>query len=309
VREAAARFLEHCRAERRLAAHTLRAYAGDLAEFCTFIAELRGHEPTVADLDVRTVRAWLAARHRTLSSTSIARRLSTLRGFGEWVRRAGLAPDNEVALVGSPKRRSKLAVALQPDDCKDMIEAPHRAGPRGLRDRALLEVFYGAGLRVSEACALDLVHLEREGTCLRVRVVGGKGGKDRIVPLGAPALRAIDAWLAVRPTLMRPMSPARALWIADRGGRLGVREARRIVVDRCTATGTRARIAPHGLRHSFATHLLESGCDLRTIQAMLGHASLSTTQRYTHLTFGTMLDVYERAHPRGLRRRAPSQGE
>jgi integrase/recombinase XerC len=303
MRAAAATFIEHCKSERRLAAHTLRAYAGDLEEFATFVGELRGREPALADLDVRTVRAWLAARHRTLSSTSIARRLSTLRGFGEWCRRSGRTADNEVALVGSPKRRSKLAVALSQDDVKDMIDEPQREGARGLRDRALLEVIYGAGLRVSEACALDLVHLERDTGGLRVRVVGGKGGKDRIVPLGEPARIAIDAWLAVRPQLMRPSSPTQALWIADRGGRLGVREARRLVVQRSESTGARARIAPHGLRHSFATHLLESGCDLRTIQALLGHASLSTTQRYTHLTFGTMLDVYEKAHPRGLRRR------
>lgn len=308
MREAAAAFVEHCRSERRLAAHTLRAYAGDLRELCDFIAELRGREPVVGDLDARTVRAWLAARHRTLSPVSIARRLSTLRGFGEWMRRMGLVPDNEVAQIASPKRRSKLAAVLSEEDVQDMIEQPHRDGPRGVRDRALLEVIYGAGLRVSEACALDLGHLEREGGALRVRVVGGKGGKDRIVPLGTPALHAIDAWLAVRPQLMRATSPAQALWIADRGGRLGVREARRIVVDRSISTGARARIAPHGLRHSFATHLLESGCDLRSIQAMLGHASLSTTQRYTHLTFGATLDVYERAHPRALRR-GRSEGE
>jgi site-specific recombinase XerD len=300
---AAATFLEHLRTQRRLSPHTLRAYAGDLADFTGFVEELRGRPAQVGDLDLRTVRAWLAVRHRTLGATSIARRLSAMRSFGEWLRRRGLRPDNDVQLVGSPKRRSKLPVALPPADVGRMIDEPQQDGPAGLRDRALLEVIYGAGLRVSEACALDLDHLEREAGTLRVRVVSGKGGKGRIVPLGEPAHGAVDGWLRVRAGMMREDSPPQALWIGDRGGRLGVRMARELVYRRCEATGTRARIAPHGLRHSFATHLLESGCDLRTIQTMLGHASLSTTQRYTHLTFGTMLDVYERAHPRALRRR------
>jgi len=302
MREAAALFLEHLRTQRRLSPHTLRAYAGDLREFEEFVDAIRGRPASVDDLDLRTVRAWLAARHRTLSSTSIARKLSTMRTFGEFLRNSGARTDNEVQLVGSPKRRSKLPVALPAADVAGMIDAPQQPGAAGVRDRALLEVIYGAGLRVSEACNLDLGHFEREGGALRVRVVGGKGDKDRIVPLGAAALRALGAWLAVRPSLMTPRSPEAAVWIGDRGGRLGVRAARELVYRRCDATGTRARIAPHGLRHSFATHLLESGCDLRTIQSMLGHASLSTTQRYTHLTFGTMLDVYERAHPRALKR-------
>lgn len=307
MRAAAATYLEHLRTQRRLSPHTLRAYGGDLEDFARFVDELRGRPAAVADLDLRTVRAWLAVRHRTLGSTSIARKLSAMRSFGEWLRRSGLRADNDVQLVGSPKRRSKLPIALPPGDVGRMIDEPQQEGPSGVRDRALLEVIYGAGLRVSEACGLDLDHLEREGGQLRVRVVGGKGGKDRIVPLGAPAQAAVDAWLAVRSALMQPKSPAKALWIGDRGGRIGVRMVRELVYRRCDATGARARIAPHGLRHSFATHLLESGCDLRTIQSMLGHASLSTTQKYTHLTFGTMLDVYERAHPRALRRRDEPQ--
>lgn len=302
MRDAAATYLEHLRTSRRLSGHTCRAYAGDLEEFCAYVESARGRPPVVEDLDVRTVRAWLAARHRALAPASIARKLSAMRSFGEWLRRSGRRTDNEVQLVGAPKRRSKLPVALGPQDVGRMIDEPQRPGPAGLRDRALLEVIYGGGLRVAEVCALDLDHLEREGGTLRVRVVGGKGGKDRIVPLGRRAAQAIAAWLEVRPTMIGPRTPTRALWIGDRGGRIGVRAVRELVYRRCDATGTRARIAPHGLRHSFATHLLESGCDLRTIQSMLGHASLSTTQRYTHLTFGTMLDAYERAHPRALRR-------
>lgn len=297
MRGAIDRFLRHL-ATRRLSQHTARAYAGDLAEYVDFVETLRGRDAAVTDLDVRTIRAWLAERHRELAPTSIARKLATLRGFGAWMLTTGLIADNEAMLIGSPKRRSKLPIVLAEDDVSGMIDAPGHDGPEGLRDHAILEVIYGAGLRVSEACGLDLSHVERESGTARVRVVGGKGGKDRIVPIGAPAAAAIDAWLAVRGQLLRPQSPKHALWIADRGGRMGVRAVRELVYRRCTETGTRARIAPHGLRHSFATHLLTSGCDLRTIQSFLGHASLSTTQRYTHLSFGAVLDAYEKAHPR-----------
>ena len=291
-------FVDHLTRQRRASPHTVRAYAGDLRAFAAFVEHLRGRAPVCGDVDLRTARAWLATVHRTQSSASVARRLSVLRSFGEWLRRTGLAADNELVLLGSPKRRSKLPVALPAEDVKDMIDAPQRPGVAGIRDRAVLEVLYGAGLRVSELCAIDLDHLEHDRGRVRVRVVAGKGNKDRMVPLGRSAASALQAWLAVRGQLLRPHSPARALWIADRGARLGVRSVRAMVSRRSIQTGARARIAPHGLRHAFATHLLDSGCDLRTIQTLLGHASLSTTQRYTHLSIGAMLDVYERAHPR-----------
>lgn len=298
-------FLRHLATARRMSPHTVRAYAGDLEDYVGFVETLRGRDAAVTDLDVRTIRAWLAERHRELASTSIARKLATLRGFGGWMRTTGRIAENEATLVSSPKRRSKLPVALGQEDVASMIDAPGHDGPAGARDHAVLEVIYGAGLRVSEACGLDLSHVEREGGAVRLRVVGGKGGKDRIVPIGRAAAIAIEAWLAVRDTLMRPRSPVAALWIADRGGRLGVRAVRELVYRRCEEVGTRARIAPHGLRHSFATHLLTNGCDLRTIQSFLGHSSLSTTQRYTHLSFGAVLDVYERAHPRAVIAKAP----
>ncbi|HWB81876.1 MAG TPA: tyrosine recombinase XerC [Nannocystaceae bacterium] len=291
-------FAEHLRAQRRCSPHTLRAYVSDLRGFMAWVDEARGRAAELADLDVRTVRSWLAALHGNVGSTTVARKLACLRSFATWLHKRGLIAENQLRNIASPKRRSKLPVALSVEEVGALIEEPQRGGARGARDRALLEVIYGAGLRVSEACALDLDALERERGSLRVRVISGKGGKDRLVPLGRKAAAAIEAWLAVRHELVREGSPTRALWLGDRGGRLGVRAARELVYRRCESTGARTRIAPHGLRHSFATHLLESGCDLRTIQSLLGHASLSTTQRYTHLTLGTMMDVYEKAHPR-----------
>lgn len=303
MRSAIEGFLRHLASGRRLSPHTVRAYAGDLGDFVGFVEELRGRAAKPGDLDVRTIRAWLAERHRELATTSMARRLAALRAFGAWMRTTGLVADNEALLIGSPKRRSKLPIALAEDDVAGMIEKAPGEGAETLRDDAVLEVIYGAGLRVSEACGLDLDHVEREGGAVRLRVVGGKGNKDRIVPIGRKAVAAIEAWLAVRPTLLTPRSPKDALWIARRGGRLGVRQVREMVYRRCAQTGTRARIAPHGLRHSFATHLLTSGCDLRTIQSFLGHASLSTTQKYTHLAFGAVLEAYDKAHPRARMRK------
>lgn len=313
MRDAVDRFLEHLRSERRLSPHTLRAYRGDLEDFLDRLEARRGRPAVLADLNLREVRADLAARFGEQAASTSARKLSALRSFAEFLRRAGELADNEAALVRRPKLPQRLPVALPVEDLTGMIDgAGHADGPIGLRDRAILEVLYGAGLRVGECVALDLDHLRWEPDGLTIRVVGGKGGKDREVPLGAPGAAALRAWLAVRDQLLPPAARAsektgpkkhvpkgeRAVFLGRRGRRLGDRSVRALVYRRCLAAGARARVGPHGLRHSFATHLLEGGCDLRSIQAMLGHASLSTTQRYTHLDLGRIVDVYERAHPR-----------
>lgn len=298
MRAAIERFLEHLRAEVRASKHTLRAYRGDLNAFATSVEERRDCEPKLRDLSARNVRAHLADLHGKTASSTIARKLSALRSFGEFLLRRGEIEENEVVLVSSPKRRHKLPVALPVEDVGDMIDQPHRPGPQGDRDRAILEVLYGAGLRVSECSQLDIGDVEMGEKHAKVRVVRGKGGKERLVPLGARAAHALEMYLAVRSALVRPKSPPHALFLGNRGGRMGARSIRALVYRRCEQTGARARVGPHGLRHSFATHLLESGADLRTIQSMLGHASLSTTQRYTHLSLGKLLDVYESAHPR-----------
>ncbi|MBV1859835.1 MAG: tyrosine recombinase XerC [Nannocystaceae bacterium] len=298
MRDAIDRFLEHLRAEVRASKHTLRAYRGDLGAFAGSVEQRRDSEPKLHDLTLRNVRAHLAELHGKTASSTVARKLSALRSFGEFLLRRGEIEENEVVLVSSPKRRHKLPVALPVEDVGEMIDHAHRPGPRGVRDRAILEVLYGAGLRVSECSQLDIGDAELRDEHAKVRVVRGKGGKERLVPLGRRAAEALRAYLQVRSALVQPKSPPHALFLGDRGGRMGSRSIRALVYRRCEQAGTRARIGPHGLRHSFATHLLESGADLRTIQSMLGHASLSTTQRYTHLSLGKLLDVYESAHPR-----------
>jgi site-specific recombinase XerD len=299
MRVALERFLQHLQSERRLAANTAIAYARDIEAFASSIEKRRGRAPRVGDLDVREVRAHLAELHGELAASSIGRKLSALRTFAEFCRREQLLEENAVALIRRPKVGRKLPVALPVEDIGTLIDAPQRPGAIGLRDRALLEVLYGAGLRVSEAVALDLDDLRRETPeRLTVRVRSGKGGKQRLVPLGRKAAVALAEWLAVRSELLRPKSPVAAVFLGHRGARLSARVARELVYRRCEETGARAVVGPHGLRHSFATHLLQSGCDLRTIQSLLGHASLSTTQRYTHLDMGRLIDLYEQAHPR-----------
>ncbi len=316
VRAALERFLVYLARERRLSPHTLRAYRRDIEAFIVDLEARRGRAALVRDLNVREVRADLAARFGLQAAATAARRLSALRSFGEFLRRAGDLPDNEVDLVRRPRLPRKLPVALSVADVGALIDDPgHREGAAGLRDRAILEILYGAGLRVGECVALDLDHLRWDPGGVTIRVVGGKGGKDREVPLGDQGARALAAYLAAREELLPPAQRApvragpkgqaargeRALFLNQRGRRIGQRSVRAMVHRRCAATGARARVGPHGLRHSFATHLLEDGCDLRSIQTMLGHASLSTTQRYTHLDMGRVLDVYERAHPRATR--------
>jgi tyrosine recombinase XerC len=298
MRAALERFLEHLTTERRLAANTAAAYARDIEAFAASIEQRRGRPAKVRDLDVREVRAHLAELHGSHAASSIGRKLSALRTFAEFCRREQLLDENAVALIRRPKVGRKLPVALPVEDVGTLIDAPQRSGAIGARDRALLEILYGAGLRVSEAVALDFEDLRHETDRLTVRVRSGKGGKQRVVPLGRKAAAALAEWLAVRSDLLRPSSPVAALFLGHRGKRLSTRVARELVYRRCEETGARAVVGPHGLRHSFATHLLQSGCDLRTIQALLGHASLSTTQRYTHLDMGRLIDLYEQAHPR-----------
>jgi site-specific recombinase XerD len=298
MRAALERFLVHLGSERRLSSNTRVAYRRDIEGFIASIEDRRGRPARVGDLDVREVRAHLAARHGELAASSIGRKLSALRGFGEFCRREGLLEENTVALLRRPKLGRKLPVALPVEDVGAMIDKPQREGAIGLRDRALLEVLYGAGLRVSEAVSLELDDLRGEPGSLTLRIRNGKGGKDRVVPLGARGAESVHAWLKVRDELVRPKSPAKLVFLGARGGPLSARVAREVVYRRCQETGARAVVGPHGLRHSFASHLLQSGCDLRSIQSMLGHASLSTTQRYTHLDMGRLFELYEQAHPR-----------
>jgi integrase/recombinase XerC len=289
---ARAAFLEHLEGERGLAPRTRAAYGRDLDEFRRILAERRGADPVPAKVDITQVRTYLAALFPTHDAASIARKLSALRAFYRYLVQRGEVAEDPTALVASPRRRKPLPRALSVDDAFRVVEQPPAAARPELaaRDRALVEVLYGAGLRVSEACALDVDDVSRDRDDALLRVRRGKGGKERIVPLGRKALAAIDAYLALRP------AAGGALFTNARGGRLTPRSVQRHLTRDAALAGAPGT-TPHALRHSFATHLLDGGADLRSIQELLGHASLASTQVYTKVSLDHLMQVYDRAHP------------
>ena len=271
--------------------HTRRAYLRDVGEFLEHL-DRQGVPPSPARLDIPEIRAYLAARFGKVLPSTLARKLSSLRTFGAFLQQRGARADNPARLVTTPRKRRLLPRFLTVDDAFRLMDAPDGDAGAALRDRAILEVLYGAGLRVSEVCGLDADDVRREADLAMLRVRHGKGNKERIVPLGSRGLAALDAWLARRP------AGGGALFLNHRGGRLTTRSVARMVAAFSALHSTTGRVSPHALRHSFATHLLDSGCDLRSIQEMLGHANLSTTQRYTHVGIGHLMEVYDKAHPR-----------
>jgi integrase/recombinase XerC len=306
--ETADEFARYLAVERGVSPRTLEAYVRDVEEFRRGFAARRGREPDPLRIDVPEVRAHLAALHGTLDAASIARKLSSLRAFFRFLVRRGQREDNPAQLVRSPKRKRSLPRALGVDDTFRLVENAGAAvadpdGPLGIRDRAILEVLYGAGLRISECCGLDLEDVQRDvGTADDVALLNirhGKGRKHRLVPLGGKALAALDAYLVVRPALAHPKSGAQdptALFLNARGGRLSPRSVQVHMGKDVAATGV-PDATPHALRHSFATHLLDGGADLRAIQELLGHASLSSTQVYTKVSLDHLMNVYDHAHP------------
>ena len=297
------RFLEHLRVERDLSPHSLRAYAGDVRELFRHLAP-PGRDPLGEPfrpdaLDRAGLRRFLARlKGRGLAQTSIQRRLMGLRAFWRWLRQAGLVAADPTRQVRSPPRPRRLPRVLREEEVGRLVGAPDDQDQAPLRDRALLETLYGAGLRIAELAGLDLGDLiAGEHACLRVR---GKGRKERLAPVGRAAWEALHVYLRLeRPDLARRGgAPTEAVFLNRRGGRLGVRGVRRRVDRHARRIGLPAWVTPHVLRHSFATHLLERGAELRAIQELLGHASLSTTQRYTHVDTRHILEVYKKAHPR-----------
>ncbi len=288
-------FLQHLAVERGASTHTLRSYRADLAQFAAFLA--RRGTARLDRVDAPTVRAYLAWLHgQGLSRSTIARKLAALRsGFRFLARRGYIArnPAREIRTLPLPKR---LPAFLPIDEAWELLESPPPGTVQGTRDRALLELLYAAGLRVAELCRLDQGDLDRlQGT---VRVVG-KGDKERIVPVGDQALHALDAYLAVRSAGDGPLFQNR------RGGRLTVRSVHRIVRAWARRAGVPRPVTPHTLRHTFATHMLDQGADLRLIQELLGHSRLSTTQKYTHVSADRLMKVYDAAHPRAGQEATP----
>jgi integrase/recombinase XerC len=289
------RYLEHLTFERGLAANTVRAYATDLGDLLAHVAALGKTE--VCDIDLALLRHWLAKLH-TLgrSKATLARRACAARAFMAWALRDGLVTTDPAARLATPKLDRKLPEVLRVDEAAAvMAAAAADPTPIGLRDAAVVELLYATGARVSELCGLDVDDIDRERRTVRLF---GKGAKERVVPLGAPAARVTTAWLARgRPALAVPGSPP-ALLLGARGGRLDPRAARRVVHQRLGAVPGVGDLGPHGLRHTAATHLLEGGADLRSVQELLGHATLATTQIYTHVSIERLRATYESAHPR-----------
>lgn len=288
-------FGRHLRAERDVSPHTLRAYFGDLRDLCAYATETGATRPE--DLDVTLLRAWLARQHSMgRSRATLARRTAAVRAFTGHLHRLGVLESDPGLLLGTPQRRRSLPAVLNQDDASRLLDEMDTEGPLGLRDLAVLEVLYATGVRISELCGLDIDDLDTGHRTVRVL---GKGGRERTVPMGEPAARAVQDWLrAGRPALADDRSGP-ALFLGARGRRLHPTSARRMVHARIAEVGGMPDMAPHGLRHSAASHLLEGGADLRSVQEILGHASLQSTQLYTHVSTERLKHVHRRAHPRG----------
>ena len=298
------RFLDHLRDERRVSACTLRAYESDLRQFGEFLAERLGgaERAEPREIDTLAVRGFVARLSRAgLGKSTIARKLSAVRSFFRHAAREGRIAANPAAEVPTPRVPKGLPRNLTVDETFSLLDHITDDDLAGSRDRALLELLYAAGLRVSELTSLDFAAVDFSSGILRVV---GKGDKERIVPFGKKAAQALERWAARSRELRQRSREGGAVFLNLRGGRLTDRSVRRILGRRLREAAVSARVSPHALRHSFATHLLGAGADLRVIQEMLGHASLSTTQRYTHVDTDGLMRVYDKAHPRARRVRS-----
>jgi len=292
MRASAAAFLRHLERERNASPHTIRAYGEDLAQFEAYLERELGRAPRPQDVDHLLVRGFLADLHqRGLRKSSSARKLAGLRSFFRYLCREGRLPANPARGLQTPRLERRIPSVLDETQVASLLDLPG-AGVAASRGRAILELLYGTGMRCAEAVALDVHELDLRERMVRVL---GKGRKERVVLFGRRAQHALAAWLEEREAL-RPRSDA--LFLNARGGRLSGRSVRALVARRVEQVALERRCSPHTLRHSFATHLLTRGADLRAIQELLGHTSLSTTQRYTHVDTRHLLEVYKKAHPR-----------
>jgi integrase/recombinase XerC len=293
MRDAVDSFARHLAGERNRSAHTVRAYVGDVASLLDHAVRM-GHA-TPAGLDLTVLRSWLARQRTTgAARSSLARRAAAARTFTGWGHRQGLLATDPGARLASPKAHRDLPAVLRADQTVELVTAPSGEDPVPVRDRLILELLYATGIRVGELCGLDVSDVDRGRRVVRVF---GKGAKERSVPYGLPAERALDAWLrSGRPALAGPRSGT-ALLLGARGGRLQQGIARTVVARYAREAGL-PHTSPHGLRHGAATHLLEGGADLRSVQELLGHAALSSTQIYTHVSIERLRGAYQQAHPR-----------
>ena len=289
---AVAAFLLHLDRERNASPHTLRAYADDLGQFREHLRSELGREARPRDVDHLLVRAFLAQLHRQgLKRSSAARKLAAIRTFFRFLCREGVLEANPARALLSPRQERRIPVHLDESLAASLLDVPGD-GDTALRGRAILELLYATGIRCSELVGLDVADVDSSARMVRVL---GKGRKERIVPFGMRAADSLQAYLPAR-SRARPRSDA--LFVNARGGRLTDRSVRYLVSHRIRQMALNRRVSPHTLRHSFATHLLQRGADLRVIQDLLGHASLSTTQRYTHVNARYLLEIYSKSHPR-----------
>lgn len=289
-------FLSYLRNERNVSPHTLRGYLSDLEQLSTFLGDKE-----LSAVDHQTLRQFIARLLKGgANKSSIARKLSTIRTFFRYLNREGILTNNPARLVATPRRDKRLPSVLTADDALRLMDSPSAKKPEDhammLRDRAVLETLYSTGIRASELIGLNREDIDDDGSLIRIR---GKGRKERIVPIGGKAREAIDTYLGDH---SRNAETA-AIFIGPSENRLTVRTVQRILENHRKQLGLLQKASPHTLRHSFATHMLESGADLRVIQELLGHASLSTTQRYTHVNLDSLMGVYDKAHPRAIKRK------
>jgi len=320
----AAAFIDHLRLNRNASVHTVAAYESDLSQLLEFSARhlKKTRAPLEpADLDSSVIRAYMGELHRLGQSRStVARKLSALRTFVRFLGREGWIETDPTVLSRSPKREHRVPAHLSVDEMSRLLEAPDTSSPLGRRDHAVLELIYASGLRLSELVGLDVEDVNLHARIVRVT---GKGDKERLVPFNTSAQQALRIWYADRASLRaerhspssapkpkaqspqprgtRSTAPVEPLFVNARGTRLTGRSVQRLVARYMSGCSTRFGISPHALRHSFASHLLQRGADLRTIQELLGHVELSTTQRYTHVNAAQLLEVYRKAHPRAKR--------
>ena len=297
-------FLKYLNEQKGYSRHTIRNYHSDLRQFAEFIASKKSlsegekNSLELEDIDHLVIREYLGSLYKRLSRATIARKLSAIRSFFHYLEKRILNKGNPAADIATPKLKKYIPTYLSVDEIFRLLERPEREKPIGLRDLAIIEVLYSCGLRVSELEALDISGIDFENSLVKV---SGKGNKERIVPIGHKALRAVEAYLEAASSLRRKKVPDHQdgpLFINFRGDRLSTRSIGKIIKRYARESGLTSDISPHSIRHTFATHLLDGGADLRSVQELLGHASLSSTQKYTHVSLDRLMEVYDKAHPR-----------
>jgi integrase/recombinase XerC len=297
------RYLRYLSIERYFSDHTCRGYFNDLCQFETFLREkglaiAPDKTVDVGKVDHVMVRAYLASLYKRNKKSSIARKVASIRSFFRFLVREQVIPSNPAQRLNTPKQEKNIPVALSVDDAFRLVESPESVSPSNMRDRAILETLYSSGIRVGELVGLDVDGVDLDLAVVRVM---GKGKKERIVPLGSKAVAALRSYLEHRGSFQKETGIEKALFLNVHGRRLTARSVGRIVEKYAKRCGLSKGISPHSLRHTFATHLLNGGADLRGIQELLGHVSLSTTQKYTHVGIDRLIEVYDRAHPRSWR--------